>query len=409
MIILYKKRICGSILSVICLLMCICLFAGCSAGTNDPADKEGTMISAGDDDPASGSDIAGGGSNPADVADISGSAGTADDATKKSGEEGAGGQDTSPAAAEENGAAGTGGQNTSLAAIGGNGATGTGGQDTSPDAIGGNGATGTGGQDISTAGTGGEAGAAETGDSFTDGEAHGAAATEALPDTTPPVFKEYRSHLVYIGDTVSYRSGVILTDDSGEEPVLTIDSSSVNLKEPGEYPLIYTATDAAGNSATCEVSVVVREREDITQDMLDARADEIIAEVLGDAPRDIEALETLFKWTKKNIHYVNYFEQKDDISAAWEGLMYERGDCYVYACASKELLTRAGFKNDMIKTARHFWNLVDLGDGWYHYDTCPRKDKPYFFMWGDEQLMEYSKANGNSHDYDHTKWPSVMP
>lgn len=230
-----------------------------------------------------------------------------------------------------------------------------------------------------------------------------------VPDTTPPVFKEYRSHLVYIGDTVSYRSGVILTDDSGEEPVLTIDSSQVNLKEAGEYPLIYTATDAAGNSATCEVTVVVREREEVTQEMLDAKADEIIEKVLGDAPRDMESLETLFKWTKKNIHYVNYFEQNDDISAAWEGLVYERGDCYVYACASKELLTRAGFKNDMIRTARHYWNLVDLGEGWYHYDTCPRKDKPYFFMWGDNELMEYSKANGGSHDYDHTKWPDVVP
>ncbi len=230
-----------------------------------------------------------------------------------------------------------------------------------------------------------------------------------IPDTTPPVFKEYRSHLVYIGDTVSYRSGVIITDDSGEEPVLTIDSSEVNLKEPGEYPLIYTATDSAGNSASCEVTVVVREREDVSQEMLDAKADEIIEKVLGDAPRDIEALETLFKWTSKNIRYVNYFEQNDDISAAWEGLVFERGDCYVYACASKELLTRAGFKNDMIRTARHYWNLVDLGEGWYHYDTCPRKDKPYFFMWGDGQLMEYSKANGNSHDYDHTKWPDVMP
>ncbi|MCR5432172.1 MAG: hypothetical protein K6E95_06415 [Lachnospiraceae bacterium] len=231
----------------------------------------------------------------------------------------------------------------------------------------------------------------------------------SVVDITPPVFKEFRSHLVYIGDTVSYRGGVVLVDDSGEDPVLTIDSSGVNLKEVGEYPLIYTATDASGNTAVCEVSVVVREREEVTQEMLDAKADEIIEKVLGDAPRDIETLEKLFKWTKKNIGYINYFEQKDDISAAWEGLVHERGDCYVYACASKELLTRAGFKNDMIKTARHYWNLVDLGEGWYHYDTCPRAGKPYFFMWGDEQLMEYSKANGKSHDYDHTKWPDVMP
>ena len=229
-----------------------------------------------------------------------------------------------------------------------------------------------------------------------------------VPDTTPPVFKEYRSHLVYIGDTVSYRSGVILTDDSGEEPVLTIDSSQVNLKEAGEYPLTYTATDAAGNSATCEVTVVVREREEVTQEMLDARADEIIEKVLGDAPRDMEALETLFKWTKKNIHYVNYFEQNDDISAAWEGLVYERGDCYVYACASKELLTRAGFKNDMIRTARHYWNLVDLGEGWYHFDTTPHLELPNLCLITTDELLAYSNSRYRpTHDFDPSKYPEI--
>lgn len=229
-----------------------------------------------------------------------------------------------------------------------------------------------------------------------------------VKDTEPPVFKEYRSHIVTIGDTVSYRSGVIITDNCMEGLELEVDSSAVNLKEAGEYPLIYSAVDLAGNVTQQEVTVTVREPEEITEEMVNNLADEVISSVINDDMNSMEALEALFVWTKKNIKYVNYFEQNDELSAAWEGLNYRKGDCYVYACVSKELLTRAGVKNDLIYTSRHYWNLVDVGDGWYHYDTCPRKDKPYFFMWGDKQLMEYSEANGKSHDYDHTKWPDVM-
>ena len=72
--------------------------------------------------------------------------------------------------------------------------------------------------------------------------------------------------------------------------------------------------------------------------------------------------------------------------------MDRQGDCYVFACTAKVLLTRAGITNMDIEKipakTRHYWNLVDIGDGWYHFDTTPRKDGTIFFMWDDAKLME---------------------
>ena len=83
----------------------------------------------------------------------------------------------------------------------------------------------------------------------------------------------------------------------------------------------------------------------------------------------------------------------------------------MYACTSKVLLTRAGIANiDIVKIptrTSHYWNLVNVGDGWYHFDTTPRKDHPVIFMWTEAQMMEYSGRHYNSHNYDHSLYPVV--
>lgn len=55
----------------------------------------------------------------------------------------------------------------------------------------------------------------------------------------------------------------------------------------------------------------------------------------------------------------------------------------------------------------HYWNLVDLGEGWFHFDTTPRTDHPTIFMWTDAQMMDYSVRHNNSHNYDHDSYPAV--
>ena len=55
----------------------------------------------------------------------------------------------------------------------------------------------------------------------------------------------------------------------------------------------------------------------------------------------------------------------------------------------------------------HYWNLIDLGDGWHHFDTCRRKDGSTFFYKTDAELMEYSLANDNSHNYNRDLYPEI--
>jgi hypothetical protein len=98
------------------------------------------------------------------------------------------------------------------------------------------------------------------------------------------------------------------------------------------------------------------------------------------------------------------------VQAAYEGFFDRKGDCYVYAMTVKVLLDRTGIKNEDIEkyvtSRRHYWHLIDLGEGWYHFDTTPRPDHPTIFMWTEEELMAYSVEHGNSHRYDHDIYPS---
>ena len=113
----------------------------------------------------------------------------------------------------------------------------------------------------------------------------------------------------------------------------------------------------------------------------------------------------------RHISYISHSEKGNWLRAAYEGLVDGKGDCYVYASTAKVLLTRAGITNmDIVKIpskTSHYWNLVNLGEGWYHFDTTPRKDHPTIFMWTEAQMMEYSARFNGSHNYDHSLYPVV--
>ena len=79
-------------------------------------------------------------------------------------------------------------------------------------------------------------------------------------DNTPPTIQGVHNISLYLGSAVSYRSGVIVTDDKDASPKLEVDSSQVDLSNPGTYPLVYTARDLSGNETRVEVTVTVAEK-----------------------------------------------------------------------------------------------------------------------------------------------------
>lgn len=232
-------------------------------------------------------------------------------------------------------------------------------------------------------------------------------------DEEPPVFEKAEDFIVWLGDTVAYKSKVTVTDNSGAEVTLKVDASAVDLKTEGSYPVTYTATDAAGNSTEKTLTVTVKVyRAD--EEELNNKIDKIFTKIFKDGMTNREKCKAIYDYIRSTVSYVSSSEKGDYIKAAMEGLTKGKGDCYVYFSLSKAMLTRAGFPNMDIERIRvgdsmHFWNLVDIGDGhgWYHFDATPRVGRPYIFLWDDATMWEYSDSHNGSHNYDKTLYPEI--
>lgn len=229
-------------------------------------------------------------------------------------------------------------------------------------------------------------------------------------DNEAPVIHGAADLQAFMGDAVSYRKQVTVTDNNPDGLQLIVDTTSVNLQKEGVYPVTYTAVDAAGNASSVTVNLTVSVRTHSLEEVY-ILADAVLVGIITPEMSERDKAQAIYNYIVSHVGYLSYSEKGDWIRAAYEGLAQKQGDCYVYACTAKALLTRAGISNmDIAKIpgrVQHYWNLVDIGEGWYHFDTTPRKDHPVIFMWTDKELMNYSAAHGNSHNYDHTAYPPV--
>ncbi len=235
------------------------------------------------------------------------------------------------------------------------------------------------------------------------------------------------SHAIGSGG-VSYRAGVTVFDNCDGEVSLEIDSSKVDLKTPGVYPVIYTAIDAAGNRVAFRMSITVYEME-ITEEMLYEKLDAVINEIIRDSMTTEQKVRAVYSYVHSNVSYAATSDKSSVIRAAYEGLSTKEGDCYTYFALSKAFFDRLGIESMDIQRLpevaakvdeRHFWNLVNIGTKenprWYHFDACRIKDMPE--PWGclltDAQIADYSKTKANAdgvrdyfYAYDTSKYPAT--
>ena len=220
---------------------------------------------------------------------------------------------------------------------------------------------------------------------------------------------------VQVGGTVSYKKAVSYYDDidTKEEMKLAVERSGVNLNEVGSYEVHYTVTDCSGNatSVTGKINVVNKTPKWADEDSIHAKAQEILDEILKEGMTDREKAKAIYRWLKNNIGYSGHSEKGNYMRGAYEGLFETYGDCFVYAASAKELLTMAGIPNiDIVKATTnpsHYWNLVYIEDGWYHFDSTPRKDKSEFFLLTDAELEAYSSTHKNTHIFDRSLYPEI--
>lgn len=237
---------------------------------------------------------------------------------------------------------------------------------------------------------------------------------KVLADTVPPVINGVEPLQIAQGDAISFKKNIEVVDDKDENPTLEVDSSEVNADKRGVYNLTYIARDAAGNETkkTTTVKIVSAKISEATEENVNALADQVLEEIIKDGMDQKAQAKAVFNWVVNNITYSESAGIDDLYSAAYKGMYYHIGDCTVKQKTAEVLLNRLGIKNMEIEKIRdtrgHYWLLIDIGEGWYHYDPNLQLDGTLIFYWHDADLWAYSNTHKNTHNYDPSKYPTIQ-
>jgi len=245
-------------------------------------------------------------------------------------------------------------------------------------------------------------------------------------DGEPPVIEGAVDLTVEQGGTIAYREGVTATDNIDGSLPLTVDSSAVDLNTPGTYQVTYIAVDANGNRTEVSVNVTVTAVEEpepstnpenpntptVTEEQLYGLCDWILERITTPEMTQYEKAKAIYDYVLTSIKYVGTSDKSSWITGAYVGFSEGKGDCFNYFACSKALLTRAGIPNvDLTRVggpSRHYWQLVDVGEGYYHFDACPHSSNMplYSFMLTEEEVQEFTARRGrNYYVYDYANCP----
>lgn len=238
-------------------------------------------------------------------------------------------------------------------------------------------------------------------------------------DNEAPVISGVKDIFTYTGETVAYREGITVTDNKDSTPDLELDTSGVDLTQPGTYSVIYTATDASGNKTheTATVTVLEKLPEYVDMATINEAVDAQLVTILMSNMTVSDQVEAIYSWARSHLIYSEQTSRIDYHQAGYEMLTTGSGDCYGYFSVIKLMLERQGIPNiDVVKVknseadTEHYWSLVstDGGSTYYHLDATPRiGEGDNFLLVTDAFLDAYSESHNNSHNRDKTLYPAT--
>lgn len=238
-----------------------------------------------------------------------------------------------------------------------------------------------------------------------------------IADKEAPVISGVHDQVVYLGDAVSYKSGVTVTDNLDETPTLDIDSSKVDLSTIGTYNVTYTATDHADNKTTLTVKLTVQKKPDnyVEPEVIYARVDAILDQFITDDMTDREKVEAVYVWTHRGDHlmYGTAPDRTDYLQTAYEFLDVKKGDCFWFFAIQKLMLERLNIPTIDVKKVKnfpedsnHYWLMVSIDGGktYYHYDNVWSR---YLCLVTDAKLDAFSKSCKNCFNRDKSLYPAT--
>lgn len=197
-----------------------------------------------------------------------------------------------------------------------------------------------------------------------------------------------------------------------EETAQTPEAPGEEAPGPEEAPHTED-TPGAGEPSSGKPAGAKTRSASFTQEGLDELVQQAIDQIITPGMTQREQAKAVWSFAKGGISYTGKSDKSNWQAGAYEGLRTRRGDCFTYYAVSRALLTALGIDNLEVQRVggptSHYWNLVNCGDGWYHFDATPRSSKmPYFvsFMFTDKEAADYTaRAGRNYYSFDGSLYP----
>ena len=225
-----------------------------------------------------------------------------------------------------------------------------------------------------------------------------------IQDTEAPAIYGVKNNTIYINNPVSFKKDVYVYDNRDGEISVSVDSSQLNQKQVGSYMIIYSATDSSGNTSIKEAIYTVKDMK-VTMEQLETLADEVLAKITTPEMTLREKAWEIYEYENKLLTYTGISDKTDWMFEAYNGLTNKVGDCFTYFSMSELLLNRIGMETMRVERlskpgeAKHYWHLVNYGEGWYHFDACIHIPKLVSFMLTDAEMDAFSARVGKDNYY----------
>jgi hypothetical protein len=247
---------------------------------------------------------------------------------------------------------------------------------------------------------------------------HLSATLNLIIDREAPVITGVKDKTIYQGDAIAYKTGVEVKDNMSENLEYVVDRSQIDTETPGEYTVIYKATDDFGNTSEVAMKVTVLEKREgyASLEQIEEAVNAVFAEILRDDMTQQQQVWAIYVWIRTNCHYINHSEKDDYRQAAYRMLTERQGDCFNYYGLTKVMLDQLGIPNIDVRKVKnyegdndHYWSLVSVDGGinYYHVDTTPRSNPASFCLVTDAYMDEYSANNGKCFNRDKSLYPAT--
>ncbi len=242
-----------------------------------------------------------------------------------------------------------------------------------------------------------------------DGEGNETELSETVTvedDVEPPVLYGVVDRIAYVGEPIAYLAEVYAEDAVDGKTEVTVESG-VQADKAGTYEVTFITEDFSGNraSATCKYKLVSAT---VTEAEIHELAQEVLSRIITDDMVTAEKLKAVFDYTRGHVHYVGDSNKSDWRKEAARGFRTGRGDCFTFYSVTRALLDELGIEYMSVQRqggrTRHYWTIVNIGTGWYHFDTTVAPHhKHKCFMWTNAQC----KVKPYFWRYNESKYPEI--